>query len=381
MLLLPVFSVIYKRAFYFFPVLIIGSIPYVTAFSLLMIMLLQLNIFFKKQNTHIVVIGLIWVLYGLLLAIFRIDAYFINEIIQLGICLMASCFLYNSIRDSAELKKFLIFLISSAFLLAALEFLIDFFGFQISTTSLVDSKATNYTSIYMILAVLPFGLVYFKSIFTKIFLLLICLEIASLNQGRAMYLISLALFAVYLLRNRSPFFNLVFLSISAILLFSFISIYGEDLLYVNDSIFSLLNTSTNFSNLERLSLLSYSYELFIENPFGHGIGSSAEIFRGNLVTINDHYPHPHNTLAFFAVELGVVGIFLYLYLFGALFYSSFSIKKGKYRTLAFLLSLALFLISIASTIFYNGVITILSFIIISIIFLTKKVAINDQGYK
>ena len=254
-----------------------------------MIMLLQLNIFFKKQNTHIVVIGLIWVLYGLLLAIFRIDAYFINEIIQLGIYLMASRFLYNSIRDNAELKKFLIFLISSAFLLAALEFLIDFFDFQISTTSLVDSKATNYTSIYMILAVLPFGLVYFKSIFTKIFLLLICLEIASLNQGEVMYLISLAVFAVYLLNNRSPFFNLVFLSISAILLFSFISIYGEDLLYVNDSIFSLLNTSTNFSNLERLSLLSYSYELFIENPFGHGIGSSAEIFRGNLVTINDHY--------------------------------------------------------------------------------------------
>ena len=377
MLLLPVFSIIYKRAFYFFPIILIGSVPYATAFSLLMTMLLQLNIFFKKQNIHIVILGSLWISYGLILAIIRLDSYFISEIIQLGICLMICLFVYNLISNASDLNFFLILLMSSGLLLSIIEILIAFFGIQISTTSLIDSRATNYTSIYVVLAVLPFSLIYFKSIFTKILILFLCLEVTSLNEGRAMYLIALIIFSIYMLRKRTLLFNLIVFSLSIFLILAFVTFYGDSLLYVNNSIFSLLNTTTNFSNIERINLLGYSYELFKDNPFGYGIGSSAEIFRGNLITVNDHYPHPHNTLAFLAVELGMIGVIIYFYLFCALIFSVFSIKNENYRILGALLLIGLFLVSVASTIFYNGVVTIFSFIIISIIFLLKKVAGSD----
>ncbi len=76
----------------------------------------------------------------------------------------------------------------------------------------------------------------------------------------------------------------------------------------------LFDLESNFSNLERYNLLIASWRLFEAKPiFGWGWGSIDALIPNVGETVLA-YPHPHNFLAHFSVELGFGGVVLFVLL-------------------------------------------------------------------
>ncbi len=106
--------------------------------------------------------------------------------------------------------------------------------------------------------------------------------------------------------------------------------------------------SASFSNLERLSLLQASFRLFLERPIlGWGWGSIDALIPVVPETVLS-YPHPHNSLAHFAVELGIFGVVLFVLLAFRPLARAISLSKRGFQ------SEALFCISASACIFLLG---------------------------
>lgn len=98
--------------------------------------------------------------------------------------------------------------------------------------------------------------------------------------------------------------------VSALMFASFSAVLAVVLLSTG-LIADLFSVETSFSNLERLNLLQASYRLFEMKPIlGWGWGSIDSLIPSAHETVLS-YPHPHNFLAHFAVELGIGGCALF----------------------------------------------------------------------
>ncbi|HIF30070.1 MAG TPA: O-antigen ligase family protein [Planctomycetaceae bacterium] len=89
----------------------------------------------------------------------------------------------------------------------------------------------------------------------------------------------------------------------------------------------LFDTERNFSNIERTALIESCYALFVERPWtGWGWGTMESLLDTYSLSKNS-YPHPHNTYAHFAAEIGVGG----LVCLGMIFIGLGTIAVGNYR--------------------------------------------------
>lgn len=120
---------------------------------------------------------------------------------------------------------------------------------------------------------------------------------------------------------------------------------------------ALGDPSTSFSNLERLSLLQASWRLFTESPWlGWGWGSIDQLIPTVSETVLS-YPHPHNSLAHFAVELGIGGAILYLLIIARPAIRAFTLASTGFRSEALFClacSVALMLLGMVGVSFYGA---------------------------
>jgi O-antigen ligase len=70
----------------------------------------------------------------------------------------------------------------------------------------------------------------------------------------------------------------------------------------------VFDTERNFSNIERAALIETCFSLFAEQPItGWGWGTMENLLEQYSLAKNS-YPHPHNTYAHFATEIGIGGL-------------------------------------------------------------------------
>lgn len=372
-ILIPVLGFFSRRSFNYFPILLSGANPYVAALTLVFIMVTNISVFFKKYHRDILNISLIWISYGIFIMIFNFNSTAINETIQIGIGLIFCNFIYNSINKFSDYKILSLFMIASGLVIIFFEIFIYLFQLELISTALIDSNPRTYTSIYLVTSLIPFCLIFIRSTLIKLVLISLALFVTQINESRFASLLILTLTFIYFFRSSSSNLRIFSIVMISILIYILSQFYFDYFFYNNQSFISLLNFENNFSNLERVRLISYAYDLFIENPFGYGVGSSAEIFRINNVTVGDNYPHPHNTLVFLGIELGIIGILIYFYLFFAIFRSVFKLKNIRLKNLGILLAASLLFSSFANTLFFNGALSLFSFLIISMILLLNKI--------
>jgi len=115
--------------------------------------------------------------------------------------------------------------------------------------------------------------------------------------------------------------------------------------------------STSFSNLERLGLLQASARLFLEKPMlGWGWGTIDLLIPEVPETILS-YPHPHNALAHFAIELGAFGVILFLLLAFRPMARALALSRRGYQSEAVFCvsaSACIFLLGMTDVIFYGA---------------------------
>jgi O-antigen ligase len=89
----------------------------------------------------------------------------------------------------------------------------------------------------------------------------------------------------------------------------------------------VFDTERNFSNIERSALIESCFALFVERPWtGWGWGTMEKLLETYSLSQNS-YPHPHNTYAHFAAEIGVGGLVCLAMIFSGLG----MIAVGNYR--------------------------------------------------
>ena len=140
----------------------------------------------------------------------------------------------------------------------------------------------------------------------------------------------------------------------------------------SDSVLSLLDYESNFSNLERLRLLEQSIDSLRENSLGRGVGSSTGVFLTSTYT-EGSYPHPHSTPAMLMVELGYFGVLLFAVLVCFILHwirlSSANLEDDAMQTRAAVvhIGIALLLFSLYDAALYNGGLAIFFFLCLSLV--------------
>jgi O-antigen ligase len=225
-----------------------------------------------------------------------------------------------------------------------------------SGTSLLLTEPSNYTALFVL-----FGLVVTPLIAEefsnrpKVVVVLGALGLFGIwfNDSRSMLLVGVALCAIRLAELRPA----ITAAASAVGVAAVVTspIVLNDLLYDSNSVFSIGNFQTNFSNLERLGLIVHSVYYFADHPFGGGIGSSSDIYASSPYTIGS-YPTAHNTLAMLMVELGWLGVVFYLAL--VILLVALGVRFFRRRNPAVVLAAALFPVTVLDAVFFNGAISI-----------------------
>lgn len=371
MLLLPFSALLFNRILPVFLIAVIGANPYVTAGSLFISLLVKFELLIKpRMNGAFFRMCLIWLSYGLILSLGELSYYFITEYIQLLLAVLFVVYIYHTISSKERLFYIVKLMVFSGVLLALFEIFIFIFSLDLDSMAFIGKKADNYSAFYLVVSTIVIPLFLHKN--NKFYTLVILCGLFAIyiNESRAMLLLALLIIVKDFLLFRFVIFK-VLISVIFVLIYKF-TFFDSTLIQNPDSVFSVLNFESNFSNLERMKLLQYSYELFINNFYGYGLGSSHEIFVNNVFTVNGFYSHPHNTLAFLSVELGVVGVFIYIYFFYSLYKGISLLSDPDLKSFAFNMFLVLFLYSLVDAIFYNGLLTLIIFLCYGIVMVTKR---------
>jgi hypothetical protein len=376
MIMLPVSAFIFKKFLPIFFIALIGAHPYVTAGSLLLALFVRLQDVLKpKVNKSILTLSVVWVGYSLLIGIGNPSLVFLSELVQLVIAILLLNYVYYTINTKNQFSSNLRVLMVSGALLSFFEIFIYIIGEDINTSSFIGSISENYTSFYLVMTTIVIPLFFFnKKSFLYFFVVIIGFYAIYLNESRAMMLLALLFVTKEFVSFKNIYMKIAASLIAFLVILYILLTFDSALIYEPTSVFSILNFENNFSNLERLNLLLYSFELVNNNVFGYGIGSSYDLFVNNSATVNEHYPHPHNTLAFLSVELGIVGIIIYIYFFTSMVTIIRTLSDLRIKKLAVNISIALFLYSIVDVLFYNGVLMLIVFAFYGIVLSAKKIA-------
>lgn len=317
-----------------------------------------------------------WLLYAFISIFWLTDYYrFLTEYIQLGLILSLLFLLIIVIKTIEDFDKIYIAFVWCGVLLSfksvydALnpEYVENnYFAFicMITCIAMPLSRLTKFSISNISLTVLIVSIGFFG---------------INANDSRASTLLGVLTIGVrfFFLANIKYAYKIV-----TVILFLVFASLGSYLYYMSseDNILrSVTDVERNYSNLERLALINQSYNIFIESPQGLGLGSSNNVFMNSMIT-GENYPHPHNALAHQAVELGLVGVLLYLFLFFNMyivFKRMLKIRKENPKllflyNLCLLVPLNLFLFSFLDDMFFNGVFCFYCMLFFIYIFIIEK---------
>ena len=125
----------------------------------------------------------------------------------------------------------------------------------------------------------------------------------------------------------------------------------------NDIVYSVNNFENNTSNLERLQMITNSFEGINTYPFGAGLGNAKILLKKVYI----YHPHAHNFLANWIYELGYYGIILYvLFVYSIIKYLKFS-NNRIHKTINVCVFFILFS-SIISSLQYNILMTLTTYL-------------------
>ena len=376
-LMVSLFFVTIKNK-YFLPIFfiaLIGSNPYVTAGSLLLTLITRFKTVFKSDvNRSLFIFCSLWLCYSFIVGTVKYNTAFVSEFIQLTLSIMLLFYIYNSINNKEEFYKNIKYLMYSGILLCLIKVVIDVFELNISTSAFIDYKTNNYASFYILITTVVTPLLIIKKKLYCILTILLGVYVISINDSRANLIIALLLIAKEFISFKSYFLKFIVICLFSYVFYYFYNAFDSSSLFDNTSLYSVLNFENNFSNLERLNLIMYSFDLFNLNLLGNGLGSSFDLFFNNKVTVNNHYPHPHNTLAFLAVELGVVGILIYLLFFYNIIKSYKKIIDIDVKRFILNITISLFIFSFVDVLFYNGILMLFTFILLGLSSVASKLS-------
>jgi O-antigen ligase len=374
MILVPLGALLYKKFIPLFLVTVIGANPYISAGSLLLSLLIRFREIFKsKVNKSILIISVIWLGYGLIVGLVNFSMTFVSEYIQLIISILLVVYIYNIINTKKQLLIILKYIMISGLLLSVFEIFIFIANIDTKTLSFIGRVPDNYTAFYLVISTIILPLFFIKRNKISIYIIPIGFFAIYINESRAMMLLALLFISKSLISFNKKYFKILIIGMLLIILSYIYVNFDSALIYQKKSLYSVLNFENNYSNLERLNLLFYSYELFNNNSFGYGLGASHEIFTNNPLTIAQVYSHPHNTIAFLAVELGIVGILLYICFFNSMIKSIKRVNDIRFKKITLDLTLALFLYSLVDALFYNGILMLIVFMLYGIVLSAQKI--------
>ncbi len=282
---------------------------------------------------------------------------FFTEIVQLILILSLSFVFIYEIKEKKDIIKTNTYIVLCG-LLVALKSFFDSFN--------EEFVPVNYYAFILVVTCVVIPLSFQsqkrKSRLYSFFLLVVAFIGININESRGSLLLGILviLIRIFLLNDLGPTFRkyliLIFFFITPLGAFLFYNLTEENLLK------SVLDVERNYSNLERLALLNQSINIFVNNLKGIGYGSTNLIFMSSTSLTDGSYPHPHNTLAHIAVELGLLGILIYFYIFYFSFVSvyknfqskNFSIENNQIYKVALMLFLVLFLFSFLDDMLFNG---------------------------
>ncbi len=337
----------------------------------------------EKKNIKITKITLLfafWLLYATITLFWATDYFrYFTEIIQLFISVILLYLVYIIIDTPENLIKILNSLAYSGALVALLS-VVNYSQFK--------ESAINYYAIIALFTLIVYPLARFNKLrewgTIKIFIQ-VCLGILiiQIHDSRA----ALGLSGIIILW-RFFWLNKINKKIKYGLLLVFTAVftlYLSRYLVTTDYFLDITDTQQNFSNLERISLLQQTWDLFVTHPFGMGQGACNGIFMKSQYTVLN-YPHPHNTFAHLMVELGFVGLIIYIILLIHIFKSWR--KANKFKNVSknnYLIFIALglsFLILFSYSFFedflFNGVFNLYIFVFIGICLAMEKLIITSD---
>ena len=374
LLVLPIIAVLDSRFMRVFFLAMVGANPYIIAGSILLSCLLHIkSIVSRGINLKQLLFFLLWLGYGGFIGLSNFSMTFVSEFIQLGIAILLSIYVYQNINNKEELVFYLKSIAYSALVVCFFEISFFVLDLEVASSNFIGSNSNNYGSFYLIISAIVVP-IYLALAVDKLYAFIIPFGIMaiSINDSRGMMLLSLFLILKTLLSYNNKVVKLL-VSIGIVGFIVFMAMAFDPTMISNGkSIFSVVNFHSNYSNMERLVMLVYCYKLFMGNMFGYGLGSSFELMMNNPYTHQTVYPNPHNTLAFMAIEMGVVGIVVYFSYFALIYQTYFKLDCKHLKSLCFNLLVSLFGFSVIGVLFYNGVITLVCFMLFGLIFSLLK---------
>jgi len=264
----------------------------------------------------------------------------------------------------------------SAVLLAVCQLTLKWLDMSPDETSATPmlSPTNNYVSILALFGLVVLPMVFPAEFHPKWRLPMFCFAFAAMyfNESRAAMLLTIAAVGFRLINSiRDIRAVLVIGAVITVLGASLLLVLAKAALYDPQSVGSVTDFQTNYSNLERLGILFYAWELFNANPWGSGIGSSSDLFSSNPYTIGT-YPDAHNMLAMLAVELGWLGVAAYLMLFALL--SIETLRRLLKRDAACLLPALLLTTTFYDALLFNGVLAIYFWTLLAIVITSTRAA-------
>lgn len=270
----------------------------------------------------------------------------------------AGMFIATVLSMGPELRRTIVrALAASAVLIAATQAALWLSGWTADESSSIPMLTwpNNYVSILGLFGLVVLPNVYPDSISAKWRLPLLVIAIAAMffNQSRAALLLSALVLAGWMiLRRRNPAWIVPIAGLMLAVMAGALIVAVRGALADPAGVASLGDFQTNYSNLERLGILIYAWELFVMFPFGSGIGSSSDLFINNPYTVGA-YPDAHNMLAMLAVELGWLGVIGYAAL--AFFLARQALSGLVHWNPVLLFAAALLLTTIYDALLFNGI--------------------------
>jgi len=227
------------------------------------------------------------------------------------------------------------------------------------------SSGNNYAALYALVALVLMPMHPAARFSTPVYLAVASLGVmvTIIQDSRAQSLMAVAVVAGYLLlRHLKPRTALALAGVAGLgLVLGLLQLLRESMFSAN-SIASVANFQTNYSNLERLGLILHSIDFFSTHPFGAGLGASSDVFPDSPYTIGS-YPTPHNTFALMIVEIGWWGLIAYVAGTVALLRIGVrSCLSGQPFGLAALTAVGL---SIVDAVFFNGSVSLVFWLLLA----------------
>jgi O-antigen ligase len=307
----------------------------------------------------IIYLSIVWLGYAAFTLLWLNDLpRFMTEYIQLILLLLLTLALVNSINTLDDVKSTNFFLIFSGCLVSVKSF------YESLSSDYIEINYYAFISLVTCIAI-PISYLNFRN--TKsVLLAILFVSIGFLgivaNDSRASTLLGVLLLVVrffYLLDIRK---RIKWIIVSMVLLIAPIAIFWYYNMNDDNILKSVMDVERNYSNLERLALINQSIETYKSNLLGVGYGSTNAVFMSAASYTELNYPHPHNSLAHIAVEIGTVGILIFVYLFYLCIKVILSLNKIKdnltelnslYKV-SICIVIVLFLFSFLDDMFFNG---------------------------